>query len=200
MSTKAAKNSGTNRRHVMAAVVLGTAMSTLGAGASQAAEADAKAVRDIGKYCVACWRNARLPADCWNDCTQDVFSRLVQTIPQRRWSRIFDGDSAERREFFRAIDAVKKRTQRRLGKTRMISEPVADRRELDDQRLREDRELVQETAKRLLSSRQQQILRMTMEGWSVQQMADSLAINPERVSDEKYKAVQKLRRHLSDIS
>ncbi|HEY3790016.1 MAG TPA: hypothetical protein VGL71_14245, partial [Urbifossiella sp.] len=66
--------SGTAKsRAMMVAVVLGTALS---AGSAQAsAEPNAKAVQDIGKYCQTCWRNARLPADRWQDCTQEVFVR-----------------------------------------------------------------------------------------------------------------------------
>ena len=35
-----------------------------------------------------------------------------------------------------------------------------------------------------------------MEGHSVQEMADALRMPPERVSDEKYKAIRKLRRYI----
>ena len=46
------------------------------------------------------------------------------------------------------------------------------------------------------SPRQQAILRLSFEGWSVQEMAEELRTPPERVSDEKYKAIRKLRAHL----
>ena len=36
-----------------------------------------------------------------------------------------------------------------------------------------------------------------MDGWSVPEIADELALPVERISDEKYKAIRKLRRHLS---
>jgi hypothetical protein len=37
-----------------------------------------------------------------------------------------------------------------------------------------------------------------MQGWSVQDISEELATAPERVSDEKYKAIRKLRTHLQD--
>ena len=49
----------------------------------------------------------------------------------------------------------------------------------------------------LLSSRQQRILQLSFEGWSVHEIASELRTTPERVSDEKYKAVRKLREHFN---
>ena len=86
------------------AVVLGTALSAFGSGAAQAAPAEvsAGAIRDVSRYCTACWRNARLPVDCWCDCTQEVFGRLVQTIDPASWDQVFASEGAERQEFLRA--------------------------------------------------------------------------------------------------
>jgi DNA-binding NarL/FixJ family response regulator len=50
----------------------------------------------------------------------------------------------------------------------------------------------------LLTPRQQRILQMSFEGWSVHDIAADLRLPPERISDEKYKAVRKLREHLAD--
>jgi DNA-directed RNA polymerase specialized sigma24 family protein len=40
------------------------------------------------------------------------------------------------------------------------------------------------------------VLQLSFEGWSVHEIADTLSIGVERVSDEKYKAIRKLREHL----
>src|SRR5947209_1202423 len=104
------EHTGRKGRRIMAAVFLGTALTALSVPAASAsssnAEASPQAVRDISRYCTACWRNARLPADCWGDCTQEVFSRLLQTLSPAAWSRVFKAEGAERQEFVRAIDAV----------------------------------------------------------------------------------------------
>ena len=48
----------------------------------------AKAVTDISKYCQTCWRNARLPADRWPDCTQAVFVRLLERVEADKWGTV----------------------------------------------------------------------------------------------------------------
>src|SRR5262245_49632376 len=102
-------------RQMMVAMVLGTALASAPnrASASQTASPSTKAVTDISKYCQTCWRNARLPADRWQDCTQEVFTRLLERVELTKWETVLrDDETTERREFVRAIDAVKKRVQR----------------------------------------------------------------------------------------
>jgi RNA polymerase sigma factor (sigma-70 family) len=184
----------------MVAMVLGTALSALSpAQAALGAEGTSQAITDLGRYCTTCWRNARLPADSWGDCTQEVFRRLLERVPTANWGQALRGDGEERREFLRAIDAVKKRTQRARKHT-LSADGVADLRDPDARRLAEDREVVDRAAADLLSPRQQRILRLSMEGWSVQEVARELDLPVQRVSDEKYKAVRKLRANLGTDS
>lgn len=182
-----------SQRPYVVAMVLGTALSAFGPARAAASTQDA--IRDMGRYCTTCWRNARLPADAWGDCTQEVFSRLLERVPAERWGLVLHSEGEDRREFLRAIDAVKKRTQRARKWTGAV-DAVADARDLHSQGLREDREVVGRAAAELLSGRQERILQLSFEGWSVQDMARELNLPVERVSDEKYKAVRKLRAHL----
>ena len=190
-------------RPFVMAVVLGTALSAMGALPLEAAvaspdrEATLRAIKDMDRYCTVCWRNARLPSTCWDDCTQEVFRRLLQRVPAKAWLTLLQGEGPERKEFLRAIDAVKKHTQR-ARKFSGSLEGVADRRETDSYRLEEDRESVRQAAQALLTDRQQQILQLSFDGWSVQQISDEMTLAPERVSDEKYKAIRKLRDHLGE--
>ena len=181
------------------AMVLGTALSALGSSGAQAATAgiEASAVKDISRYCTACWRNARLDPDSWSDCTQEVFSRLLQRVTPDAWDQVLKIEGDERREFFRAIDAVKKRTQRSRKWSNNSIDQVADRREADDRQLADDREAVRQAAGQVLTARQQRILQLSFDGWSVHDISGKLGIGVERVSDEKYKAVRKLREHLN---
>ena len=186
-------------RPYMVAMALGAALSALGpqtAGATTT-ETTGRAVTDMGRYCTTCWRNARLPIDYWNDCTQEVFSRMLERVPTHAWTRVLSDEGEEHREFLRAIDAVKKRTQR-ARKWSGSLDGVADRRELHSSSVDDERAAVLEAAEEVLTPRQQRILQMSCEGWSVREMADELKVAPERVSDEKYKAVCKLRAHLCD--
>jgi RNA polymerase sigma factor (sigma-70 family) len=179
-------------------MVLGTALSALGATpglAAESREATVKAVHDLSRYCTTCWRNARLHPDCWTDCTQEVFSRLLERVRPDAWNQVLQVEGDERREFLRAIDAVKKRTQRGRKWSSGLIDTVADRRDLHERRLADDREAVRRASATLLSQRQQRILQLSFEGWSVHEIAEELKTPPERVSDEKYKAVRKLREH-----
>lgn len=190
------KNSFTNkiRRPYLMAVVLGTALAAMGPEApASASEISPRAINNIGRYCTACWRNARLPQDQWNDCTQEVLTRLLKNLPAKSWEQVLTQDTDERREFIRAIDAVKKRCQRGRWQSAVGPELVADVRQQVQRDRSDERDAVNQAAERVLSERQQRILKLICDGHNVADIATELAISPERVSDEKYKAIQKLR-------
>jgi RNA polymerase sigma factor (sigma-70 family) len=172
------------------AVVLGTALAAFSPAEVRAGEDSDRAIDGISRYCAACWRNARLPLDRWGDCTQEVFERLLERVPVAGWRQVLAGETDERREFLRAIDTVKKRHQRDRARTTLLAGVVADPREAgrDD-----DRDAVRQASQELLSERQQRILQLIGDGHGVADIAGELAMTPERVSDEKYKAIQKLR-------
>jgi RNA polymerase sigma factor (sigma-70 family) len=199
MQTSVASGPRPKRPYVVA-VVLGTALSAFAPAPAAHAETSAAtldAIADMGRYCTACWRNARLPADAWSDCTQEVFRRLLERVPADAWDRVLAREGDEHREFVRAIDAVKKRTQR-ARKWSAGLDGVADPRDGSARSLREDREAVRRAAADLLSPRQQRILQLSFEGWSVHDLARELNLPAERVSDEKYKGIRKLRSHLAE--
>jgi RNA polymerase sigma factor (sigma-70 family) len=187
-------------RRYMVAMVLGTALSALAPAAVQAAteaSVSTKAVSDLGRYCTACWRNARLPVSCWGDCTQEVFCRLLERVPAHAWDSVLSKEGDEHREFLRAIDTVKKRVQRARKYSGSL-DGVADQNSAVTDRRAEEREAVDQAARALLTPRQQQILQLSFEGWGVHEISQELTLPPERVSDEKYKAIRKLRSHLSE--
>ena len=168
------------------------------ASASTPTATSTKAVTDISKYCQTCWRNARLPADRWQDCTQEVFVRLLERIEADKWGSVLvDNETMERREFLRAIDAVKKRTQR-ARKFTGLSSDLPDRQPVTNS-VRDDRDAVAKAALEVLSPRQRRLLDLTADGWTVPDIAAELGSTVERVSDEKYKAVKKLQHYLGTI-
>lgn len=197
MNPKKALSAVFRPRRAMMAVVLGTALSTFsGSGGS----ASADTLNDLSRYCTACWRNARLPTDLWSDCTQEVFVRLLERVPMNAWDRSLADEGDERREFLRAIDAVKKRVQRSKKWVPCSDDQVADGRDAGDRERAEELDAVLAAAKEQLSDRQHQIVRRTLEGWSVPDIARELNTSPERVSDEKYKAIRKLRASFADAA
>ncbi len=180
---------------MLVAVVMGAALALPGekAGAAQPTQ---QSVTDVSRYCQVCWRNARLHPDTWPDATQEVLTRLLERVEPSRWSTLLKTDGEDRREFIRAIDAVKKRTQR-TRKLSGLADDVSDHRSQPEAARNELREVVDSAARQTLSIRQQRILQLSGDGWSVPEIARELRTSVERVSDEKYKAIRKLRKHLN---
>jgi RNA polymerase sigma factor (sigma-70 family) len=193
MGHKAMKQpkSSKTRRPYLVAMVLGTALAAM--GPAQSGEISTQAISSISRYCTTCWKNARLPPDLWGDCTQEVMCRLLERVPAAAWEHLLSGESEERREFLRAIDAVKKRRQRERARSSNLTEVVSDSSALEERSSQEEREAVQQAAHEVLTARQQRILQLICEGHNVADIAGVLNLSPQRVSDEKYKAVQKLR-------
>ncbi len=182
--------SKSNSRQMMVAVVLGTALAGSPTKAA-VAEPPAEALTDISKYCQTCWRNARLPADRWQDCTQEVFIRLLERVEADRWGSVLvDNETIERREFLRAIDAVKKRTQRAREFANLSSDQADTR--ISNSSMKDERDAVAKASVEVLSPRQRRLLDLTADGWSVPEIAKELGTTVERISDEKYKAIKKL--------
>ena len=107
-------------------------------------------------------------------------------------------DGEDRREFLRAIDAVKKRTQRAKRYVSAADEP-ADRRAAAELNRHDIREEIDRASRKVLSDRQLRILKLTTDGWSIPEIADALATTVERVRDEKYKAIRKLQKELVTV-
>jgi RNA polymerase sigma factor (sigma-70 family) len=181
-------------KRYLVAMVLGTALSAAG---TPAVAAEGRAVQDISRYCTVCWRNAGLHPDRWPDCTQEVFSRLLERVSPDAWEQVLRDEGDERKEFLRAIDAVKKRTQR-MRRGGSLTEPVADWRDANARSRADQRETVRVLAGRHLTTRQQEIVRLSLDGWSVHEIASQLDVPAARVSDEKYKAIRTLRAHLDE--
>jgi len=173
------------------ALVVGLAALT-----AQASETDL--VRDIQRYCTACWRNARLDPRLWDDCTQEVCCRLLTKAREGQLdlTQVLAEDTPERRELVRAIDMVRKRVQRAKRYRPLDDQTPAtevDRRHRDRLELGE----ILEAARRaVLSDRQDRIIELWMRGWSVSEIGTELKMPLARVSDEKYKALRKLEQHL----
>ena len=173
------------------ALVVGLAALT-----AQASETDL--VRDIQRYCTACWRNARLDPRLWDDCTQEVCCRLLSKAREGQLdlTQVLAEDTDERRELVRAIDMVRKRVQR--AKRYQPLDGHVPSTEID-RRHREQLELgeILEAARRsVLSPRQDRIIELWMRGWAVPEIGAELKMPLARVSDEKYKALRKLEQHL----
>lgn len=160
---------------------------------------EAVVLRKIRAYCSRSWQNAGINHQEWSDCTQQVFARLLERIDRDRFLiAIEDPESPERRELNRAIWATSQRS-RREKKYSSLEYCVSQSENSDPwpaklESLARVREAVVNEDVRL-SSTQQEIVSRWSDGESISSIAETLKLAPARISDEKYKAIQKLRRH-----
>ena len=179
-----------------------TAMAlVIGLAALTAHATESDLVRDIQRYCTVCWRNAHLDPGLWDDCTQEVCCRLLgkARAGQLELNLVLADDTPERRELVRAIDMVRKRVQR-TKRHLPLDEQHAPSLDLDRrQRNRQELGEILEAARHaVLTPRQDRIVELWTRGWSVPEIGESMNLPVARVSDEKYKALRKLERHLAD--
>ena len=183
-----------SRRAVATALVMGLAALT-----AQATESEL--VHDIQRYCAVCWRNARLDPGLWDDCTQEVCVRLLgkARAGELDLNLVLADDTAERRELVRAIDMVRKRVQR-ARKHQVLDDQLTPGPDVDrlDRERQELGEILEAARRAVLSPRQDRIVELWTRGWNVPEIGQTLGLSPARVSDEKYKALRKLERHLAD--
>lgn len=156
----------------------------------------AGAMDQMQRYCLTSWRNAGIHPQDWEDCTQEAIARLLERVSQDRLdAALSDPESPERRELKRAIWRTTQRWRRapRLGP---LDGQFADHHDAAAATALRD---AIEVAARSLSPRQQEILTLWSQGWSVHEIAGKLGIPAACVSDGKYKAIRKLRAALAPV-
>jgi RNA polymerase sigma factor (sigma-70 family) len=166
-------------------------------GSVHAAE-EADAVSGIQRYCATSWRNAGIGSQDWEDCTQEVIAQLLERIPRHRMPvAIRDEQSDERRELNRSIWCISQRWRRR-PKPVSLQDVESHERAAEDVawEMVDEAEHARLVAVDILTDRQLQILAHWCDGWSIRDIAAELNLSPARASDEKYKAIKKLRKHL----
>jgi RNA polymerase sigma factor (sigma-70 family) len=162
---------------------------------SHGAAADTRAIQKIERYCATSWRNAGIRPQDWEDCTQQAFLELLEFLsPADLVIAIEQPESEARRELNRAVWRLVQRS-RRLPREIALSESGTESPGAAD--YQEDWGAIALAADELLSPRQRQILKLTRDGWRVADIASELDAPCERISDEKYKAIAKLRKRLS---
>lgn len=184
-----------NRRLNLAAcaVVFATALGS----SAQASPTDLQAIQQIEHYCTASWRNAGIARQDWQDCTQQALLELLESLSSSQLNAaIHDSSSSERRELNRAVWRTAKRWQRSVRPFSLDESRVTGQLDVPATREQQAWEQVVAAGANCLSTRQQEILRLLHDGWAVHDIASEMQLTPARVSDEKYKAIAKLREEL----
>ena len=154
---------------------------------------EASTINQIERYCTVSWRNAGIAQQDWSDCTQQALQELLERVSRNQLQvAMQNNQSQERQELNRTVWRTIKRWQR-APRPVQLEESFA--RGTSD--TREDAwDEVMTSARQHLSKRQTRILQLTRDGWQANEIAGELGITPASVSDEKYKAIRKLRQQL----
>jgi DNA-binding CsgD family transcriptional regulator len=160
----------------------------------------------LNKYLSRAWCRAGIPVQMHEDSSQAVFTTLLQ---QRRRSRfdtlvndvghsgikhVLSRETNEGVDFFRAVDMVKKRAQReRVFRPLDAADVPASSRYADS---RAQREALREAVDQSLSRREASLINDTLLGKTPAEIALHWGVAPKTVSNEKARAVQKLREAL----
>jgi RNA polymerase sigma factor (sigma-70 family) len=161
----------------------------------------------LDRYLGRAWYRAGLSPQQHDDCTQAVYATLLQSLGRDRFDQllaevglygirdVLSRETADGPDFFRAIDTIKKRAQRErtfqpldLVDISMMNRPEDPS---DDWK-----STLQEAIQSSLSPREAALIQATLQGETPAEIAQQWGIAPKTVSNEKTRALQKLREAL----
>ncbi len=188
-----------------AALVASQLDSLLDSTATEVDPADlSSGLAQLDRYLGRSWFRAGLAPQQHDDCTQAVYTALLQTLGRDRFDSllaeigqfgirdVLSRDTAEGPDFFRAVDAIKKRAQRERSFQPLDGVDTASTNRLDD--AQDDwKSTVQEAISQSLSPREAALIQATLQGESPAEIANEWGVAPKTVSNEKTRAFQKLR-------
>ena len=177
----------------------------LGTTATLADPADlSTGLAQLDRYLGRAWFRAGLTAQQHDDCTQAVYTSLLQSLGRDRFDSlvgeigqfgirdVLSRETAEGPDFFRAVDAVKKRAQRERSFQPLDGVDAATTHRPDGSTA-DWQSTVQEAILQSLSPREAALIQATLQGESPAEIANQWGVAPKTVSNEKTRAFQKLR-------
>jgi RNA polymerase sigma factor (sigma-70 family) len=187
----------------------GTAAPAAPTSAATVAKAIASGLTQLNKYLSRAWYRAGIPAQLHDDSSQAVYATLLEHLGRNRfdsliadighWSikDVLSRETAEGMDFFRAVDMVKKRTQRERVHQSLdsVDVPSSSREEAKSASLRE---ALQEAIHHTLSPREAALIQDTLMGKTPAEIAVGWGVAAKTVSNEKTRVLQKLRDALMD--
>jgi DNA-binding NarL/FixJ family response regulator len=164
----------------------------------------AAGLAQLGRYLSRAWSRAGVAVQQHDDCSQEVyaallrilarahFDRMVGTVGRRGVRQVLNRDSSLGPDFFRAIDAVKKRARRERRFQPLEASDVAAAAR-DDATRAGWRGALQEAIGRSLSRREASLIHATLEGETPAEIASRWDVAPKTISNAKTRVIQKLR-------
>jgi RNA polymerase sigma factor (sigma-70 family) len=183
--------------------LFGSATSTL-APANPADVADG--LGQLNRYLGRAWSRAGLSSQVHDDCTQAVYATLLQNLGRDGFENlaadighngirdVLSRETPDGPDFFRAVDMVKKRAQReRNYQTLDEGADVAG----TDGATADWRGALHEAIAKNLNPREASLINDTLQGKTPAEIAQDWGVAPKTVSNEKTRALAKLREALS---
>jgi DNA-binding CsgD family transcriptional regulator len=161
----------------------------------------------LDRYLCRTWYRAAVPAQLHEDCTQAVYTTLLQHLGRNQFEvllgdvgqfgirEVFSRETSEGLDFFRAVDMVKKRAQRERVHQSLealdIPAPAVD------SQTRAWREALREAISHSLSPREASLINETLMGRTPAEIALHWGVASKTVSNDKTRVLAKLRDVLS---
>jgi DNA-binding CsgD family transcriptional regulator len=161
----------------------------------------------LDRYLSRTWYRAAIPAQLHEDCTQAVYTTLLQQLGRNQFEallgevghsgikEVFSRETSEGLDFFRAVDMVKKRAQREHVYQSLeaadVPAPAAD------SQTKAWREALSEAISHSLSPREASLINETLMGKTPAEIALYWGVAPKTVSNLKTHVLTKLREVLS---
>lgn len=159
-------------------------------------DVDSATIKAINNYCAVSWHRANIPRQDWDDCSQHAFVRLLTRVSQDRLAEaIEDAHSKQRRELNRSIWATTQWWRRSHRHCPIVGDDLPDPAET----LRVSGVTAIDIQEALgseavgLTTLQRCVLDLWSAGHNIGEIASNLGVPSRRVSDEKYKAISRLR-------
>ena len=158
----------------------------------------------LDRYLARAWFRAGISPQQHDDCTQAVYTTLLQTMGRDQFDQlvsdvgqfgirdVLSRETADGPDFFRAIDSVKKRAQRERNYQPLDTVDAAYLNQSGDSNT-DLKATLQEAILSSLSPREAALIQATLQGETPAEIAQQWGIAPKTVSNEKTRALQKLR-------
>lgn len=178
---------------------------TQGPVSSVDASSIASGITQLDRYLSRAWYRAGLAPQQHDDCTQAVYTTLLTTLGRNRFDSlvadigqngirdVLSRETPEGPDFFRAIDTVKKRAQRERVYQPIDTVDVPDSSSAAASTQADWRGALHEAIDRSLSPREAALIHATLQGNTPAEIAEQWGVAPKTVSNEKSRALQKLR-------
>ena len=162
-------------------------------------------LRQLDRYLGRAWSRAGIPSSQQEDCTQAVhtvmleelgrpgFDQMLAQVGQGGIPQVLNRESSLGPDFFRAVDMVKKRALRQRTYLAIDEQPEPAARAVGGDGAETWRGVLNDAINRSLKPREADVIRATLQGFTPAEIAEQWGLAPKTVSNEKTRALAKLR-------